>query len=249
MRLTLLLFWLCLWFGPIAYGQAPQRSQSDSQLENLMRGWEKSLGSLQSVTMDCERTAKDRVFQTTDKHKGVVKFLKPKEAKGQAMASLEMFKEVGGKAQLAEKYLFTQGILYEFAPGDKIIRKHPITPQKGGRHDENILSFLFSKKLADVLERYQISFMPSKDKFFYLKIQPKHEQDKAEFTEAWIALYPSNLLLAMIHFRQPNGNEVTWQFRNVEANVALNENDFAPPEPPPPGWQLQRVPEKRSKSP
>jgi TIGR03009 family protein len=237
-----LLFWVLV-VGTL-FAQAPEKDK----LDGIVRSWEKALSSLEGLSMDCERTTKDRVFETTEKSRGTAKIQRASAPKKGVRWCLEMFREVNGKLQpdRFEKYLFTGIALYDYAPADKVIRKIPITSPvtaSAAEPAENLLSLLFGKKSSDLFARYELTYLPRSDKhYFYVKVVPKLAQDKADFTEAHVALYQSNFLAAMIHLRQPNGNEVTWRFQNIQVNPPLSEKEFAVPEPPPPGWQLQQAP-------
>lgn len=240
---------IALAFVILGFATSPSFAQKekDAPLKEILAGWEKALGALTSLSMECERTTVDNIFESTEIFKGSIKLLKAGDPRKGFLASLEMLKMEKGQPvpNRYEKFIVTGSDLYEFDPGNKVIRKHAIAPGKGGQRDDNVLSFVFGKKAGDVLNRYTISSVPAKkdDKYyFYVKIEPKHEQDKADFTEAHVALYKSNLLTAMISYRQPNGNQVTWLFTKVEPNAKLTERDFAAPEPPPPEWTLQKMP-------
>ncbi|MBI3409206.1 MAG: hypothetical protein HY040_12740 [Planctomycetes bacterium] len=227
-----------------ALSQTPQFAQAP-KVDDLLSGWEKALSNLQSLSMECKRTTKDRVFETTEEYRGSAKLLRPAQAKRGIRASLELFKVVGGRVQpdRFEKYLFSGSALYEYSAANKVIRKHAVGQLKAGDRDAGVLSLMFGKSAADVAKRYRLSLEPAKDAYYFLvKVEPKEEQDKADFRVAYVALYRSNLLTAMVELQQPNGNVVRWEFSKIEPNAALDERAFAPPEPPPAGWQLERIP-------
>src|SRR5262245_7703472 len=105
---------------------APQQTtqqQSDpnaQRLDQVLANWEKVMMGMQSLTLECERLTKDKVFNSSDKFKGTAKYLKSATPNQNSRASLEMFKEVNGKQQpdRFEKYVCTGTFLYEFVPGD-----------------------------------------------------------------------------------------------------------------------------------
>lgn len=227
-----------------ALSQAPQPAQMP-KVDDLVSSWEKTLSSLQSLSMDCKRITKDRVFETTEEYRGSAKLLRPAQAKEGVRASLELFKVAGGKVQLErfEKYLFTGSALYEYSAANKVIRKHSIAQPKAGDRDAGVFSLMFGKGAGDIAKRYRLSLEPAKDAYYFLvKVEPKEEQDKADFRVAYVALYRSNLLTAMVELQQPNGNVVRWEFSDIKPNAVIDERAFAPPEPPPAGWQLERIP-------
>ena len=56
----------------------------------------------------------------------------------------------------------------------------------------------------------------------------------------------SSFLPAQVWFLQPNGNEVTWNFKNVQPNAQLKATEFEAP-PLPKGWQVLRVQDQKPK--
>src|SRR5262245_56221319 len=73
--------------APAAQAQQPGSAPS---LDTLLQGWEKALTSLQSVSMDCKRITKDRVFETTDEYRGTAKLARSAQANQSVRASLEL---------------------------------------------------------------------------------------------------------------------------------------------------------------
>src|SRR5262249_17441996 len=156
---------------------------------------EKVMTGMQSLSLECERLTKDKVFNSADKFKGTAKYLKSTIPNQNSRASLEMFKDLNGKPQpdRYEKYVCTGTFLYEFDPGNKVIRLHTLTAPKAGQvAEDNLLSFLFGMKAAEAKQRYQLSYVAADDKWYhYIKVLPKQAQDKADFQEARLAILQS----------------------------------------------------------
>lgn len=228
----------------------PPVDPNGAKLDQVLAGWEKAMTGLQSLSVECERTTKDKVFSTNDKYKGTAKFLKSAQANQGSRASLELFKDVNGKLNMDryEKYICTGTFVYEFDPGNKVIRVHNLPPPKQGQvGDDNLLTFLFGMKAADAKLRYQLGYVPAEDKWYhYLKIQPKQAQDKADFQEVRLAILQSNFLPAQVWFLRPNGNEETWNFRNVQPNAAVKAAEFEAPALPK-DWKVQRSQDQKPK--
>jgi outer membrane lipoprotein-sorting protein len=75
--------------------------------------------------------------------------------------------------------------------------------------------------------------------YHYIKIVPKLTQDKSDFVEARLSLFRKNNLPAQIWYLQPNKNEITWSFSQLQLNVQIPLTYFQPDEPK--GWRTERV--------
>lgn len=252
MRTTLSSVAILMASAALVLGQGSQQQADPNalKLDQVLASWEKVMTGMQSLTLECERLTKDKVFNSSDKFKGNAKFLKSSVPSQNSRASLEMFKDINGKPQpdRFEKYVCTGTFLYEFDPGNKVIRVHTLPAPKAGQvAEDNLLSFLFGMKAAEAKQRYQLSYVPADDKWYhYIRVLPKQAQDKADFQEARLALLQSNFLPAQVWFLQPNGNEVTWNFRNIQPNAQLKATEFEAPALPK-GWQVQRVQDQKPK--
>lgn len=243
--------WFCL-FGLILAAPSlraqqppinPVQTGSDPRLEAVLTNWERAMLNVQSLSAEVKRTKVDKTFQTTPElFEGTAQYLRG--APGQtSRAGLELFKK--GQPQTYEKYLCTGNFLYEWAPANKVIRRHELPPPKPGQlADDNFLSFLFGMKAEDAKARYFLTYVPpqANDKWYqYLSIKPKATPDKADFTEARLVLLASNYLPRQLWFLQPNGDEVTWDFPRVTSPANLGPQHFAHPQLPA-GWQFVPVP-------
>ncbi|MFO0964853.1 MAG: hypothetical protein U0793_04590 [Gemmataceae bacterium] len=122
-----------------------------------------------------------------------------------------------------------------------MIAVHELPPAKPGAvADDNIVSFIFGMKADDVKKKYTIELTPS-DKFYhYVKVVPRFAADKAEFSEARLALVRTTLLPAQFWFRQPNGDEITWKnATKVDPAASVPVIEFGMPELPA-GWKWER---------
>lgn len=226
---------------PPAQSTLPQAPPQDPKLEELLFQWEKVMTNVQSLVAYCTRTTVDKVWQTTEVYEGSAKFLKSPLPNQSSRASLEMFKK--GKPEVFEKYVCSGTFLYEYAPANKVIRVHELPPPKQGQiSDDNFLSFLFGMKAVEAKNRYNLTYVPPNDKwYYYLEVTPRSASDKADFTKARLVLTASTYLPRQLWFEQPNGNQVTWDFPKVVNNAEQNAAAFAQPDLPP-GWQFVRVP-------
>ena len=118
---------------------------------------------------------------------------------------------------------------------------------KGGVQQESFLSFLFGMSSEDAKKRYDMTHVAPNppDKFYhYISIKPKLEQDKSDFIEARLSLFRTNNLPAQIWYLQPNKNEITWNFKNlqIDRKDGIPLTYFQPDQPK--GWRIERVQQK-----
>ena len=212
-------------------------------LDQVLAGWEKALTSIKSLEAKCQRTTLDKVFQTKEVFSGTAKYLKGAGPGQTSRASLELFKETpqGLNRNVFEKYICSGTFLYEYSPANKVIRIHDLPqPKQGQISDDNFLSFLFGMKAHEAKQRYQLTMTAPDQHYHYIHIKPNLQQDKADFTVARLVLLRANFLPAQVWFHQPNGNEVTWNFK-VDPNVDIPASVFAQPQLDP-GWKFERMP-------
>jgi TIGR03009 family protein len=229
--------------GPLLVGQQPPAgapAPGADKLDEALLKWERAMSGVTSLQAQCARTTVDKIYQTTEVFEGMAKYLRVKTTN---MASLEMYKR--GRRDQFEKWVCSGTAVYEYAPQSKVIRVHDLPkPPPGQVADDSFLSFLFGMKAAEARRRYQLTWMPAPatDKWYiYIEIRPIQPADKADFSRARLVLNVNTYLPRQLWFEQPNGNEVTWDFPQMQTGVALNPRDFGQPATPP-GWQMVRGP-------
>ena len=216
----------------------------DPRLDAVLLNWEKAMLNVQSLTAEVKRTKLDKTFQTTELFEGTANYLRgaPNQT---SRASLELFKK--NQPQNFEKYLCTGNFLYQWSPAEKVIRRHELPPPKPGQlADDNFLSFLFGMKAEDAKARYHMTYVPApaNDKWYqYLRIQPKLQADKTDFTEARLVLLSSSYLPRQLWFLTPQKDEVTWDLPRVTSPANLSPANFATPQVPA-GWKFDTVSQK-----
>lgn len=224
--------------GLFAQAPPPPTPGTPNKVDEILFQWEKTMSGVSSLIVYCNRTTLDKTYGTTDVFEGTAKFLKSSIPGQTSRASLEMFKK--GRPEVFEKYVFSGNFLYEFSPGTKTIRAHDLPPSKNGQiSDDNFLSFVTGMKAVDARMRYQITLVGQDQHYHYLVIQPRQDADKADFTEARLVLMRHNHMPRQLWFRQPNSNEITWDFPKVESPADLRPEQFAQPAVPP-GWKMER---------
>jgi TIGR03009 family protein len=254
--------------GPV-FAQGPMQPitpQEQAALDQVLRGWEKSMTDLRSFITKVDRESLDKALQAKDQYKGYAIFLKANVKDDQSRARLELAKvtnpppdknkadkgkEKSDKSKEApsvfEKYICTGTYLYEYAAAQKVVRVHDMPQNKKGGQQESFLSFLFGMGADEAKARYEMRpvFPKVPDQYYhYIRIKPKMEADKSDFAEARLSLYKANNLPAQIWYLQPNGNEITWSFTELQVDKDIPLSWFQPDIPK--DWRVERVPQKQA---
>jgi TIGR03009 family protein len=236
--------WLALpiLMATVAGAQAQQPAAPSAQdllkLDEVLLQWEKAMTGLDNLVVSINRTTVDKVYKDTEVFEGTAKFVRGQRGQS-SRASLDLHKKA--RPDVYQKLICSGTFVYEFAPKDKVIRIHP----QPATTDDNFLAFLIGMKAVEAKRRYKLTYVPPlpNDKwYYYVKVESIDLRDKADFSEARLTLWAKNYLPRQLWFRQPNGNEVTWDFPSVVTGAAIPLTDFAQPALPAADWRYVRVP-------
>jgi TIGR03009 family protein len=217
---------------------------ADPRLDQLLNFWEARMSRVEKLLTECKRLDKDGVRGKTEEFVGKAAYLKP----NLALLDLKNAKDDANR----ELFVSNGNFVYEYQIKNKLLLVHEM-PKNAKISDDTMLSFLFGMKADDAKKRYQITLQKAveTDYYIYLKILPRQDADKQEFSEAQLVFYAPwigkldptkedwSSLPARIFFKQPNGNEVTWSFLKYDGNAQLEKTNFVPPKAPE-GWRVQR---------
>lgn len=235
-----------LLLGSVLHAQQPAAPTAPvidprNPLDAHLIRWEQEMKKVETLAAQCTRTRIDKTFGSTDIYEGTARFYKPN------MAMLEMQKK--GKPDVFEKYICTGTFLYEYVPGQKIIRVHELPPPKQGQvSDESFLSFLFGMKAEECKRRYDLKLAKEDQWYVYLEINPRFAADKVDFQRARLVLNKSTYLPRELWFEEKNGNEITWDIPKSLNGAQINRTEFTAPNVPQ-GWSMVRVPRPNEPAP
>src|SRR4051812_2032114 len=151
----------------------------DQQLDLVLKYWEQVMTGVQSLEAECVRTTTDKVFKTQDVYVGTARFLKSQVPGQHSRASLELKKK--DNPAVFEKLVLNGNFLYEYAAGTKEIRVHDLPAPKAGENvDHNLMALLFGMKVEQAKRRYEMK-LDGDQHYYYLRILPRFEADKADF--------------------------------------------------------------------
>src|SRR5437764_675809 len=88
--------------GAVALGQPPA---TPAPLDEVLLGWEKSMGSVKAMEVDLSRTRLDKTFGSTEIYEGKAKFVRSTLPGQPSRASLDL--KMKARPEIFERYIFT----------------------------------------------------------------------------------------------------------------------------------------------
>jgi len=232
---------MCLLLSAPIWGQLPAPGpERAKQLDAILTHWESAMTQVKSLEASCERTTEDKVFKTKDIYKGTVKFLKGSAPGLTSGASLYLVNSANPKTY--EYIVLSGSVFYEVSPSTQEIRVHELPQPKDGQNVENnLIGLLFGMKAAQAKVRYNIDLEHTDAHYYYLRIEAKSPNDKADFNKAQLVLNRTTYLPRQLNFEQVNGNKVTLDLPSIQTPAPnVLPADFMQPNVP--GFKLNRIP-------
>jgi TIGR03009 family protein len=206
----------------------PLAPPTPDRLDRLLRDWEKAWTDLQSFSTRYRRTDVDKVFQETRAYEGTLEYIKPN--------LVMLHTQRNGKPEAVEKLVFNGKSLYTFHPGEKEIRRWE-WPGLLGQYSTLLM---LGVNAEEAKRRFDLKLVEEDQDHLKLEVRPRLPADRADFQVAWLWLRKNDFLPGKLWFRQPNGNEMTWDYSEMKKDVPLVRSEFISPTVPP-GWRLRSV--------
>ena len=225
---------------PQAQLQPPANLQPPAggdKLDTLLQRWEQEMVRVQGLAAELTVSTVDKTHGSTDVMVGTARYMKPN------LVCLEMVNKKN--PQVYKKFVCSGNFIYDFLPQNKVVRVYeqpPAKPDQVGVGDDNLVSFLFGTKAADIKSRYDLKFVKEDQWYYYVEVLPKLPADKQEFQRARLVFNISTMLPRQIWREHPNGNEETWDLPNTQVNPKMDRMLFAAPTNLPAGWNWEKVP-------
>jgi len=143
--------------------------------------------------------------------------------------------------------------LWEYQYQTKVARVLQLP--KEGIGDSPAMALLFGMKAADAKKRFDFSIDVDDDarhneNYLHITIYPKLKEDAQEFKKAELVLWKNAkdqkwadvwMLPARLWFQHPNGEQVTWDFRNMVTKKSFPKDEFKAPGFPDKEWRSEWV--------
>jgi TIGR03009 family protein len=230
-----------------ASAQNPTPMASAERLDLLLKAWEQRMSSIDNFSTKATRTVVPFVTKKATTYIGEAAFMKPNMARIDMTHQDEVGKKDAEKMNFERMFCNGQ-YLYEYAPKDKKIIIHDI-PKNDPAADNLILAFLRGMKADDAKKRFNLTLTKETEWYAYLYISPKTDADRQEFKAAQLTIFVKNpnpanapnlvMMPCRIWYQQPNGNEVTYLFADMQPNGKLDKDSFVPRQIP--GYTVEKA--------
>lgn len=223
----------------------------DDPLDAALVRWQQALAKIETANCAVSRTNRDNQLKYVEVSEGTFKYMKPKQW------VLELRRK--DKPEEYEKWARQGKLLYQYSPKQREVFEHVIPEnlpeQKHATWLDRLLKSLASQvnlavdhpllgmKVEDVKRRYNLKISKGKEKdpyYIYIDVQPRAARDEADFEIARLVLNKDTHLPRQYWFRQPNGDETTWDIVKLETGAKLTRDDFKLLVPE--GWKLKQLP-------
>jgi hypothetical protein len=213
---------------------APEK-KAESRLDEVLRAWARAADARRSVAYQFTLTELDRILK------------RQKVSRGQAFVQTpdRLRVEVLDKGRLNFIVVLTGKAihLFDFQQKTERIFSRSRDPFLGAAtKPRDILNVLFGGLPVRDLPAFGVRLVKEDQWYAYLELRPRTPGERAEWKQMRIVLLKDGWWLRQVWLRQPNDNEMTFDFER--ARVVDN-----PPITPeavrrrlPPGWKRTRVP-------
>lgn len=201
---------------------------------------------LNTFRATCTRTDIHPLTKKTASLEGEIAWRKPNLARIDLYLADEAGKKDQDKSQM-ERYIADGKFIWEYNQKDKAIIAHEMP--KDGAADNILLAITRGMKADDLKKRFEIQLVKSDDHYAYLRLRPKNDADRQDYSAVDLAVFiknpnpegKSNLThtIAQIRLSQPNGRVVAYRFGDMQLNLRLDDSVFKAQAIP--GFEVKRA--------
>jgi TIGR03009 family protein len=220
-----------------AVPNAAPLNPANNRLDQILLQWEQKMQGVQSLVARIKKTETDGLAKTSVEGVGYLKYTKPNRA--------DLYIQRSNNQQIYERFLSTGNNLFVFLPKQNLIRVYSMPQRAPGQPviDNSFVGFLAGMSAVEARRRFDMTLVKEDQHYAYIIVKPLRAEDKAEFSEARIALLKTTMMPREMQFVPPDGNPIKWDIQNVEVNAQIPATDFATPQMKQyPGWQMQQMP-------
>lgn len=247
--------------APAQRQAAEHRPADPGRMEALLKAWEGQSAKLHSLHVTLYRIDKNTGWDEEDHFEGTAAFEKPGKAfldfrkiktklapDPKHPGKKALFPEIDPKTGKAisrpqETIICTGEEVWHYRYDAKQIFVYTLDKNQRKRAlQEGPLPFLFDMRSDEAHRRYMMSLQDESDKFWFVMIVPRLEEDKEDFSKAWVILEKKYLLPSRIVLFSPDGESTKdFRVRDIKANTPLPDVMFKGKALPKP-WTLERNP-------
>jgi TIGR03009 family protein len=224
-------------------GQAPGQAAMD--MARLLVNWQGQSAKLKTLEVDIERIDKNLAWGDEEHFLGHAAFRSPREAylffskvtlqqqpdpkdkKKKVLVPVKKDDKIQSKP--FEKMVCTGEELWQYRYEVKQIFVFPLNEEESKLVlEEGPLRFLFNLKAEEVRRRYEMVLYRADQTGYGVKITPRLQEDKDNFSQAWVHLDKDFLLPTHIHLLARDGKSTQdFHLSNIRANQPMDARLFA----------------------
>jgi len=227
-------------------GAKPISEKNQKYLDAYLKVWEERMASINGLETKIIYTETEDGQKTV--YTGDAALMKPNFAR-------LMLKEAANPTNTKKwKHHVADGqYLWDFNYGSKVA--HVLQLPKDGVGDKTMFTLLSGMKAADIKKRFDVTIdvddsTKFNENYIHFSIYPKSKEDMQEFKKAELVLWKNDkdpkyvdflLLPARLWFQHPNGNQVTWEFKNMTVKKSFPKDEFKAPGFPDKEWRSEWI--------
>lgn len=203
----------------------------DPELRQLLQSWSDASAQIEKLQGKHRRFVFDHVFGVEKRAEGVFYYEAPDKGRiDLSPATIRKTDQSTEKrkdgtpykieADHPQRWICTGTEIWQVRDTEKTVNIFPIPPDaQGANIMDGPLPFLFGMPPDKALLRYKMQILGRRDALVYLAVQPRTQQDLANWKEATVILNTTRWLPEAVKLVDPSGNLVTvYSFYDVEPN-------------------------------
>jgi TIGR03009 family protein len=237
--------------APVAAKAAPRAPIDPAVMKQLLKDWEKQSAKLKTLQVSIYRIDKDTAWEDEIHYEGRAAFQSPQLAfldfhKIKLQKNGKKFEAVlkNGKRILIpwETLVMTGEEVWDYKYDTQQVFIYPLPKDQQKRALEGgPLPFLFNMKAEEAERRYKMTLLAQNDKQHLVRVEPLLEQDKEDFSQAFVWLEATYLLPQHIRLISPDKKSSRdYRLSNIKPNFAVEPTLFQGVNPGKP-WKVVRV--------
>jgi TIGR03009 family protein len=235
---------------------AKKPALDSKKMEWLLTAWEGQSKKLRALDVKIDRIDKTPApWQEENLYEGRAVLKSPQ------LAYLEFKKvHIDPKTQKRvatphEVIIMNETDVWQYLFEDRKIFIYPLNKEERQRAlEEGPLPFLFNMKAGEAKHRYEMALQAENEKYYFVVIHPKLQEDRESFVTAWVWLDRQFLLpLRIVQFLPDNKSTRDFRLSNIKANPKVGDEWFRGGVPanksgdPKRAWKVLRNPDAQGR--
>ncbi len=211
---------------------------SNSNLDALLRGWEKRTAEMRSLRCEFRRKIRQQAYPDVIEEYGRAVYIRPNRGR----MDLWRVQQRNGKRELVRSEIFICDgrNIHQYVFDAKEYIRHVLPPSEAGEQAaRSALPFLFGMTAREARRRFDLRLYKESEKYAWLEIRPRAEQDKRQFRLVKVVLNKETYLPQAVLVVEPVGDQYLYEITRIEVNPEPPvSEEVVQPLRPPRDWQV-----------